>query len=81
MLGYSTFRIAETDMCSSLKGVDSNADKLNWPGGCTGTAYELTVPTVRLDTVIDWLPVDYVEFVKVEWDLFLFYLSISICID
>jgi len=66
--GMVSFRRAATDMCSSIKGIDpaSNATKHKWPGGCTGTAFEVKVPTLRLETIIDALPFETVEFIKVD---------------
>eukprot|EP01121_Diplochlamys_sp_Union-15-3_P014475 TRINITY_DN4610_c0_g1_i2.p1 TRINITY_DN4610_c0_g1~~TRINITY_DN4610_c0_g1_i2.p1 ORF type:complete len:308 (+),score=45.63 TRINITY_DN4610_c0_g1_i2:139-924(+) len=65
--GWGLFRIAATDMCSSLKGVDPNANRKDWPGGCTETKFEVKVPIVRLETIINLLPPDmYVEFLKID---------------
>ena len=64
--GYLQFRRAGTDMCSSLSEVDKQANRKDWPGGCTETKYKILVPTLRLDTIVSKLPFDFVEFIKVD---------------
>jgi len=65
--GYQEFRRAGTDMCSSLKGVNADAQRKDWPGGCTETSLTYEVPTLRLDTVIKMIPSDVtIEFLKVD---------------
>eukprot|EP01130_Rhizamoeba_saxonica_P005833 TRINITY_DN230_c2_g1_i2.p1 TRINITY_DN230_c2_g1~~TRINITY_DN230_c2_g1_i2.p1 ORF type:complete len:255 (+),score=54.39 TRINITY_DN230_c2_g1_i2:543-1307(+) len=64
--GYQTFRRSATDMCSSLNEVDNKVDKYNWPGGCAETSFDITVPVIRLDTVINMIPFDTIEFLKVD---------------
>jgi len=64
--GTISFRRATTDMCSSIKEVDPDAKNFKWPGGCTGTNFQVTVPSLTLETVIDMLPFQTVEFLKVD---------------
>ncbi|PRP88530.1 ubiquitin C-terminal hydrolase L3 [Planoprotostelium fungivorum] len=65
--GYQAFRRAGTDMCSSLKGVNPEAIRKDWPGGCTETSLTYEVPTVRLETIIEMVPSDIaIEFLKVD---------------
>jgi len=65
--GYQEFRRAGTDMCSSLKGVNPEAVRKDWPGGCTETSLTYEVPTLRLDTVIKMIPPEMtIEFLKVD---------------
>jgi len=64
--GLITFRRAATDMCSSIKGIEKGAEKIKWPGGCRDTAFEFTVATLRLDTILEKIPFDTIEFLKVD---------------
>jgi len=64
--GYVTFRRAGTDMCSSIKEIDPEAANIRWPGGCKDTAFQIKVPCLSLETVIDLIPFETVEFVKID---------------
>jgi len=65
--GFAKFRRAGTDMCSSLKDVNGDAIRKDWPGGCTETAFTYLVPTLRLDTLIRMVPNNIkIEFLKVD---------------
>jgi FkbM family methyltransferase len=64
--GFAKFRRAETDMCSSLKDADPNVDIWKWPGGCSLTARTFLVPVISLEEIIELIPLETVEFVKVD---------------
>jgi len=53
-------------MCSSLSDIDDDTDKKDWPGGCASTKYKILVPTLRLETIVAHLPVNIVEFIKID---------------
>lgn len=55
-VSFSTFRRAATDMCSSLRPIDTRTRRKDWPPGCTETIWTVTVPTVTLASVLERIP-------------------------
>jgi FkbM family methyltransferase len=53
-------------MCSSLSDVDEETQRKDWPGGCAETKYKIKVPAVRLESIVDRLPIRRVDFIKID---------------